>query len=198
MVRKLIVSEVHSDMEPTGGTMKKFLAALALVSMTMVAFTGAASAQATGEMVLTPPGVAEAGEATFGVEVSGFTGGIALFVLPCEFPDSGDMAEFDAGTCDTANLTPMQVGDDGTGEAEVTFDVPEKGLVIIAGDAARTESAVGVVVVGDAAGAEASAAGDSGSDDLAETGVETGMLAVVAGTLVAGGAMVVAASRRFS
>ncbi len=167
--------------------MKKLITMLAVMMAVTVGFAGVASAQApTGEMAVS--GVTEAGSQDLEVTVSGFTPGLALFVLPC--PIVADLASFDAGTCDTGNLTPVVAGDDGSATVTTTQDVPAEGMLLVAGDAARTEFAIAVVTVGGAAGGSHAA--------LADTGVDTGVLAVIAGTMIAGGALVVGTTRRYS
>lgn len=173
--------------------MKKLITVLAVMMAVTVGFAGVASAQTpTGEMTVSS--VSEAGENDIVVDISGFTPGLAVFVLPCEMPAGGDMAAFDSATCDTANLTPAVVGDDGTASVPTTQDIPAEGLIMIAGDAAQTEIALAPVVPGAGSGG----GGDDAAAALADTGVDTGLLAVLAGTMIAGGALVVGTTRRYS
>lgn len=167
--------------------MKKLLAALVAATLLVMGMAGIADAQApTGTLALDPATVDEAGSHDFTVTLGEFSPGLAVFVLPCTAPPGGDMAAFDpAAACDQSQLTPVTIGDDGTAEASVTYDVTDDGLVVVAGDAAQSEIGLGVVPPPGA-----------GGGDLPETGVETGLLAVVATTLVAGGALVVRQSHR--
>ena len=88
-----------------------------------------------------------AGEHDIEVSLSGFSADIALFVLPCDYPEGGNPANLDTNSCDQANLMPVQMDGNGEGTVTVTYDIPEPGIAIIAGDAARTESAFGFLAV---------------------------------------------------
>lgn len=177
--------------------MKKLIAALAASVLLLVSMAGTAVAQEpTGVLEINPTTVDEAGEHQFTLGLSGFTPGLALFVLPCTAPAGGDMSAFDAAAdCDTANLTPVVADDNGNGTVTNTYTVTDDGLVVVAGDAAQTEFGI-VIVPPPGADAAADDAGDDGGE-LAETGVETGLLAVIATTMVAGGAMVVRQTRKY-
>lgn len=178
--------------------MKKIIAVLAAVTMLLTMTAGVASAQApTGAMEMSPGSVDAAGDVEFEITMSGFTAGVALFMLPCAAPAGGDMAAFDAATaCDQSQLTPVAIGDDGTASATATYSVTDDGLVVVAGDADRTE--FGIAIIPPPGAGDAAAADDAGDAELAETGVETGLLALIAVTMVAGGAMVVSQMRRYS
>ena len=172
--------------------------ALAVVAL----FAAPAQAQDGPTLTVEPASVDAAGEHEFTVTGSGWTAAPPIFVLPCEAPASGEAADVDASTCDTGSLTPANPTD-GAFEVTVTFDVPEGGMAIAAGDAAQSEAAAAVVTVGAAAEAAeddgGEAAEDEGADEaLADTGAESGLLAIAGIAVVAGGAMVVNTSRRNS
>ena len=162
--------------------MRKILTAFAVFSVAMVAMAGIAAADT---MTVDPETVDAAGEHDIEVSVSGFTGGISLFALPCDYPESGDAEDIDVTTCDQAQLTPIAVGDDGTATVTVTLDIPEGGIAIIAGDADRTESARAVVAV-------------EAPVELAATGLGTTTLLTMIGlAMLAVGAAGIAVGRRF-
>ncbi|MFN3215212.1 MAG: hypothetical protein ACE367_01820 [Acidimicrobiales bacterium] len=192
--------------------MRKTLTIIAVTLLASAGWTGTAAAQDGPTITVEPATVDAAGETEFTITGSGWTAAPPIFVLPCEAPESGDPADVDSATCDTANLTPATPAD-GSFEVTATFDVPEGGLAIAAGDAAQTEAAAAVVTVGaDEAPAEgedgaaeddgaaegdddAAAEGDDGGE-LAETGVESMLLVIVAMAIMAAGAMVLRATRR--
>lgn len=186
--------------------MRKTLTTIAIGLLASAGWAGTAAAQDGPTITVSPATVDAAGETEFTITGSGWTAAPPVFVLPCEAPESGDPADVDSATCDTANLTPATPAD-GSFEVTATFDVPEGGLAIAAGDAAQTEAAAAVVTVGagdapaddEGDGTEATDDGAAEGDDggeLAETGVES-MLLVIAGIAVmAAGAMVLRVTRR--
>jgi hypothetical protein len=195
--------------------MRKTLTTIAIGLLASAGWAGTAAAQDGPTITVEPATVDAAGETEFTITGSGWTAAPPIFVLPCAAPESGDPADVDSATCDTANLTPATPAD-GSFEVTATFDVPEGGLAIAAGDAAQTEAAAVVVTVGageapaegeDPATEDGAAADDGAADDgaaaegeeggeLAETGVES-MLLVIAGIAVmVAGAMVLRVTRR--
>lgn len=184
--------------------MRKTLTIIAVTLLAAAAWSGTAAAQDGPTITVEPATVDGPGEAEFTVTGSGWTAAPPIFVLPCEAPESGDPADVDSATCDTANLTPATPAD-GAFEVTVTFEVPEGGLAIAAGDAAQSEAAAAVVTIGgdapaegegDAAGGDDAAAEGEDGGELAETGVESMLLVVVAITVMAAGAMVLRTTRR--
>ncbi len=192
--------------------MKKLLSLVGVIALIVLGFAGAASAQDGPSLTVDPASVDAAGEADLNVQGEGFTPGNALFVIPCVAPD-GDVTAIDGqDDCDISNLTPVTVGDDGTFEADVTYEIVEN-FAVVAGDAAQTESAGALVTIGDgdggggdddggdddtAADDDDTAADDSGDDDTAaddddstdgdtmpETGVEHNIMIGVALALLA-------------
>ncbi len=177
-----------------------------------------ASAQNGPSLTVDPTSVDSPGEVTLTVTGDGWTAEPPLFILPCTVPESGDPTDLSTDSCDTANLTPA-TPTDGAFEVEVTYEVPEEGLVVAAGDAAQSESAVALITVGAAeepaeateepadaeadsteepADAEADSTDAAEETELAQTGTESGLLAVVGMTMAALGAMIVAFSRRYT
>ncbi len=124
--------------------MKKFLTGALIVFGALFYFAGVASADT---MTVSPDTVADEGEQEIQVDLSGFSADIALFVLPCAYPEGGNMANFDSSTCDQTNLTPIAMDGSGAGTLMVTLDIAAPGIAIIAGDASQTESAVALVSV---------------------------------------------------
>jgi len=185
--------------------MRKFLTITAVTVLSTAGLTGIAHAQDGPTLTVEPATVDAAGEQEFTITGEGWTAAPPIFVLQCEVPESGDPADVDSATCDTANLTPATPAE-GSFSVTVTYDVPEGGLAIAAGDAAQSEAAAALVTVG--GGEEAPAEGEEpvagtdtaapaeGEGELAETGVESGLLAIIGAAVLAAGAMVVTTTRR--
>lgn len=177
--------------------------ALALVAVAaLFALTGAPASAQDGPSITVDPEFVEApGEQEFTVTGSGWTVASA-FVLPCIVVE--DLTQLDAqgGDCDLANLTPVTNDGSGGFEATVTYDIPEEGLLIVVGDADQMENAFHVITVGAPAaeegaeeeGGEEEAGGEE--EELANTGLESGLLAIVAGAVLAGGVMLTTTQRR--
>ncbi len=186
------------------------------LGMALVAvFATPALAQDGPAITVEPTSVDAAGEATFTVSGTGWTAAPPIFVLPCPVPESGDITELSADQCDTTNLTPA-VPEDGAFTVEVTYDVPEEGIVVAAGDAAQSEAAAALITVG---AAEEEAPAEEAEEEapaeeeeapaeeeeaptedaeLAQTGSESTLITVVGITIVLLGAMVLATGRRFT
>ncbi len=198
--------------------MRKTLTIIAVTMLALAGWSGAAGAQDGPSITVEPASVDAPGEAEFTITGAGWTAAPPVFILPCEAPASGDAADIDSATCDTANLTPATPAD-GAFEVTVTFDVPEGGLAVAAGDAAQSEAAAAVITVGGGEGGEGGdeaaaddgavegtddgegegaddAAADGGDAELAETGVESMLLVIAALAIVAAGAMVLRTTRR--
>lgn len=155
----------------------------------------AAGAQDGPLITVEPASVDAAGDHEFTVTGSGWTAAPPIFVLPCEAPASGDLADLDSGTCDTANLTPATPDGDGNFSVTVTYTVPEGGMAIAAGDAGQTESS-GVLVTVGAGAAEEAPADEPVAEPLPDTGVESAPLAIAGAAILAAGTMVVGFSRK--
>ncbi len=153
--------------------------------------------------------VEAAGEQEFNITGAGWTAAPPIFVLPCTGATNlEDLVAAGADACDLSALTPV-TPEDGAFSVAVTYDVPAEGMCITAGDAATTESAAFCVTVGAAdEGEGAEGEGEAAQEEeeapaeeeeaLANTGVESGLLAIIAIAVVAGGAMVISATRRFA
>ncbi len=180
------------------------LLALGLGLALIAIFAAPAGAQDGPTLTVEPATVEAPGEYEFTVTGAGFTAAPPIFILPCDAPESGNPADIDSDTCDTGNLTPA-TPEDGAFEVTVTYTVPEGGLAIAAGDAAQTEAAAAVVTIGaaqeeggDDGAAEEEGGEEEGGEELANTGVESGLLAVIAIAVLGGGAMAVGYTRRFA
>jgi hypothetical protein len=160
--------------------MKRIVALTAAVSMlALLVLASQAHAQDGPSLTADPATVPAEGDYTFTVSGSGFTAGLALFVLPCTAP--GDpmtpenvgeaIARIGQTDCDLGSLTPAVVGADGTFSAKVSATVGQN-FIWIAGDAAQTESAAAPVFIGEPM---ADDMGDDMGDDMAPEGAaETG------------------------
>lgn len=194
------------------------LGVIATIAAIFVVLATPASAQDGPSLSVEPTSVDAPGEATFTVTGDGWTAEPPLFILPCAVPESGEPADLSTDSCDTANLTPATPAD-GAFVVEVTFEIPEEGLIVAAGDAAQSESAVAMITVGAAeepatadeepaaaeeepATAEETESAEATAEEaeeteLAQTGTESGLLAIIGVTVAALGAMVVAFARRY-
>ncbi|MEE9416786.1 MAG: hypothetical protein V3V01_15995 [Acidimicrobiales bacterium] len=154
-----------------------------LLSVVLTAIVVFASAPLVGaqDSPTISASVDEAGDQDVTITGEGWPADLAIFILPC--PGVTDPADATGDTCDTGQLTPVTVSDDGTFEVTAKWDIPDEGLVMAAGDVAQSAGATGTVTVGDGSGAaadddadDADDATESEDDDLAETGVETQVL----------------------
>ncbi|MCB0996804.1 MAG: hypothetical protein KDB21_17040 [Acidimicrobiales bacterium] len=176
--------------------MKLKLVVIGFAAVLLALLASPASAQDGPSLTVDPATVDAAGEVEFTITGSGWTAAPPIFILPGPVVDG----EPDSENLDTGNLTPATPDADGNFEVTATYDVPAEGIAICGGDAGRTESACVVVTVGGDGGGEEAAADDSaeGEEELAQTGSESGLIAVVAFSAVILGAMVVGLGRRFN
>lgn len=188
--------------------MKRIMALTAATSI-LALFMLASQASANGAPLMTsdPAYVPAEGEYTFTVSGTGFTPGLALFVLPCTVPgapmtpDNAEEAIAGMGqdNCNLGSLTPAVVGDDGTFSVEITTEVGQN-FVWGAGDAAGTESAGTPVFIGDMTDDMApEGAAETGFGGMAGSGRDGGsvpLAATLAAVVLLGGtALVTRASR---
>ena len=174
-------------------------------------FAVPAAAQDGQTLESDPPSVDAAGEHTVTINGSGFTI-IPIFVLPCPGAE-GDIAAASQENCDTSNLTTATPDADGNFSVEVTYEIPEVGLVVSAGEATGAESAATVITVGDGGGEgeaeeDAEEAVEEAEEDveeaeeaevtaeLAQTGSESGLIAIIAVSVIAAGAMIFMLGRK--
>lgn len=157
----------------------RILVALGLVAAMSGLLAGTASAQ-DQSITISPAAVAEAGEVTVTVTGADWPA-VGVVILPCPLNDDGTV---NTGACDQTKLTFLAgTPEDGAFTQEVTVDVPEGGIGLLASEAAAgtTIQASAAIVV---------------DPELANTGVESGLIAIIGLAVVAGGAMVVGTARR--
>jgi LPXTG-motif cell wall-anchored protein len=161
-----------------------------VVAMMGLVFSAPASAQ-DGPTVTSDPAYVDApGEATFIITGEGFSDP-GLFILACDIPEGDATPTVD--TCDVTNLVPTSPDSDGNiAETEVTYDIPEGGLAIAISNVDASDAGFTIITIGEEDAAEVEAA----EEELPETGSESTQLAIIGLTIAAGGAMVVAGSRR--
>lgn len=164
----------------------RIAAAMGLFLALSAMLAGTAAAQ-DATLAADPPAVPAA--ATYDVELSGTGFPSAPIVLLCAVPESGDAADITAETCDVSNPFQFAVasGDlsDGAFTTTFSFDVPAEGLAMLATEAIQDGPVqAGTIITIDE------------SVVLAQTGVESGLFAIMGLAAVAGGAMVVRSMRR--
>lgn len=179
--------------------MKRILVAVAAVFTLLVAFAGPAFAQ-DPSISVDPGSVDEAGTYSFTVTGEGYSG--PLFILPCPGAN-GDPAGMAEDSCDLNNLTPVSPTD-GEFSADVEYDIPAEGLVIVGGNADQTEVAVAVITIAAAEEEEAAeeeadddaAADDADDGDLAQTGNESAYAVLIGATMLGAGVLMLNTRRR--
>lgn len=144
--------------------MRKMFTTLAVAAIAVAAPAGIASAEGTIEV--DPSDVDAAGEQDVAITLSGFTADLQVFVLPCDFPSSGNAADLILETCDQTQLSPVTIGADGGATLTATYDIPAEGLAVFVTDAAEAEQATALITVG--------GGDDEGDGTAAPTGVDTG------------------------
>ncbi len=155
--------------------MKRLLLAITAAFAVTIAVAAPTSAQT---VEIDPNPVSGAGEQEITVSGAGFSQD--GFLLPCPGANA-DPAQLAEDSCDLTNLTPYTAGD---WEHTVTYDVPAGGLLIVAGNAAQTESATGVIT------------GAGGGDDLPNTGGNTQAYLLLAFVLVGAAAVFTRGGRK--
>jgi hypothetical protein len=146
--------------------------------------------------------VEAAGEQEFTITGAGWTAAPPIFVVPCMGATNLDeMAAAGVAACDLAALTPV-TPEDGAFEVVAVYDVPAEGMCISASDAGSIEAATICITVGAAeeAPAEEAPAEEAAAEEeeLADTGVESGLLAIIGLAVVGAGVMTVGYTRRFA
>lgn len=187
------------------------------LGLALIAFvaTPAASAQDGATVTVEPATVEAAGDVEFTITGAGFTAAPPIAAIPCF--DATTLEELTAAgieACDTGALSLVNELSDGGFTLTVTYAVPEAGMCIAVADLAQTETAPPVcVAVGAAGGGEegegegevepepepgdGEAGEDSGEEELANTGVESSLLAIIAIAVLGAGAMAVGYTRRY-
>ena len=197
--------------------MRKFVIALAAVLIASHGFVGTAGAQDAhiGTIEADPATVPEAGEYTLTANGSGWLPDTSILLTSCVSPADtlvpgvSDLdtivaaaGEIDALThCDLATAVPIDVDGDGNFTAELTAEVGDN-FFFSAGALDGSQAGATWIPIVDpaaaAAAAEEAAAEEEPAEDeaLADTGVETGLLAVVGTAVLGAGVMVAREARR--
>ena len=194
--------------------MRKFVIALAAVFVASLGLVGAAGAQDAhiGTIEADPATVPEAGEYTLTANGSGWLPDTSILLTSCISPADtlvpgvSDLdtivaaaGQIDALThCDLATAVPIDVDGDGNFTAELTAEVGDN-FFFSAGALDGSQAGATWIPIVDPAAA-AAAADDAGEEDdaLAETGVETGLLAIIGTAVLGAGVMVAREARRHS
>lgn len=178
--------------------MRKILLTVAVLIVAGLGLAGPASAQDThiGAVTAEPASVPEAGEHEFTVNGSDFLPDTSIIVGMCVSPAdtlvpgtssveeiTAAANEIDALThCDIANAVPVDVDGDGNWSVTLNADVGDNFFVSAGALDGSQAGATWIPIV--PAGA------------LPETGAETGLIAIVGASALAGGALVLREARR--
>lgn len=196
--------------------MRKLLTALLAVLVASLSFMGAAGAQDAhiGTVESDPASVPEAGEYTLTANGSDWLPDTSILLTACVSPAdtlvpgvstldeivaaAGEISPLEH--CDLATAAPIDVDSDGNFSAELTATVGDN-FFFSAGALDGSQAGATWIPIVDPAAA-AAAADDAAEEepaeeeDLAETGVETGLLAVVGTAVLGAGVMVAREARR--
>lgn len=203
--------------------MRKFVIALAAVFIASLGLVGAAGAQDAhiGTIEADPASVPEAGEYTLTANGSGWLPDTSILLTACVspadtlIPGVSDLDTIVAAAgeieplshCDLATAVPIDVDSDGNFTAELTAEVGDN-FFFSAGALDGSQAGAAWIPIVDAAAAEEPAAEEEPAEEeaaaeeepaeeaLAETGVETGLLAVVGTAVLGAGVMVAREARR--
>ena len=184
---------------------KLLVLGLGLALIALVA-APAASAQDGPTLTVEPTTIEAAGDVEFTITGAGFTSEPPYAVLPCFGATTPEeVVELGADACDLELITTVTEATDGGFSFTVTYTVPETGGCIAGGDLAQTESAAAVCLTVGAAdgGEEGEAEGEAeaeaiSEEELANTGVESSLLAIIAIAVLGAGAMAVGYTRRYA
>ncbi len=203
--------------------MRKALVALAAILLASLSLAGTAQAQDSviGTVTAEPAQVSAAGEYTMTATGADFIPDTQILLVGCIspadtlVPGQSDLEEITAAAtainaladCDIAAAQNVEVDGDGAWSAELTADVGDN-FFLSAG--ALDGSQAGATWIPIVPEADADAAADDTTDDaadaeeapaaeedLAETGVETGLIAVIGTAVLAAGVLAVREGRRF-
>ncbi len=169
------------------------------MAMALVTWIGAsaASAQDGPTASADPASVEAAGTYSIALTGSGFMESTTVSAAACS---TGDPDEIDATTF--VSLCPLSgtpATDNGDGTFSVTMEdveIGEDGIVFWMGNPIQRDVVTVAVTVGAMDDMDDDMADDMGDDMLADTGVNTPLLAIVALAIVLAGAMVLGLSRR--
>ncbi len=200
--------------------MRKALVAMVAIMLASLSLAGTAQAQEVviGTVVSDPATVPEAGEYTMTATGSDFIPDTSVLLVSCVspadtlVPGTSDLAEITAAAveidaladCDIANAQNVEVDGDGGWSAELTAEVGDNFFLSAGALDGSQAGATWIAIVPAAAAADAGDdeaadddAAESEEDELAETGVETGLLAVVGTAILGAGVLIAREGRRF-
>jgi len=202
--------------------MRKVLFALVAVLLASLSITATAVAQdaVIGTVEADPATVPEAGEYTMTATGSDFIPDTSVLLVKCVSPSDtlvpgvADLEEITAAAtaidalsdCDIASAQNVDVDSDGGWTAELTAEVGDNFFLSAGALDGSQAGATWVAIVPEGASDDADDAGDDEpaaeeEDDepaaLADTGVETGLLAVVGTAVLGAGVMITREGRRF-
>ena len=163
------------------------------IAVTLLLATAApvAAQQAAPSVEVDPTTVDGPGPVEFTVTGTGWTATPPILLVACTTPASGDLSDLTVEVdCDTSTIEAVTPDAAGNFEVVVTFDVPTGGLILATSDVASN-----LVLTAITSGAGGSDDADA-SQELANTGLESGTLAAAAIVLLAAGLMTIATLKR--
>lgn len=185
--------------------MRKLMVALLAIMLASLAMAGTASAQdaVRGTVTADPASVAAAGEQTFTATGADFIPNTSILLVKCTSPGDAlvpgvsTLEEITAegesinalADCDLGGAQNVDVDGDGNWTAELTADVGDNFWLSAGALDGSQAGATWVPIVSPALISEG---------DLADTGVETGLMAVIGAAVLAAGVMVAREGRRHS
>ena len=202
--------------------MRKALAAMVAIVLASLSMAGTAQAQdaVIGTVTSDPATVPAAGEYTMTATGADFIPDTSVLLVACVSPADtlvpgvSELEEITAAAtainaladCDIANAQNVETDGAGGWTAELTAEVGDNFFLSAGALDGSQAGATWIAIVpeaaaDDAADDEADAEEDAGDDeaaaDLADTGVETGLLAVVGTAVLGAGVLAVREGRRF-
>jgi hypothetical protein len=182
--------------------MRKALVVMVAIVLASLSLAGTAQAQdaVIGTVTSDPATVPEAGEYTMTATGSDFIPDTAVLLVACVspadtlVPGTSDLEEITAAAvainaladCDIANAQNVEVDGDGAWSAELSATVGDNFFLSAGALDGSQAGATWIAIVPGAADSE-----------LAETGVETGLLAVVGTAILGAGVLLAREGRRF-
>jgi LPXTG-motif cell wall-anchored protein len=182
--------------------MRKALVVMVAILLASLSLAGTAQAQdaVIGTVTSDPAAVPEAGEYTMTATGSAFIPDTAILLVSCVspadtlVPGTSDLAEITAAAlaisaladCDFAKAQNVEVDGDGAWSAELTATVGDNFFLSAGALDGSQAGATWIPIVPSGAGSE-----------LAKTGIETGLLAVVGTAILGAGVLLTREGRRF-
>ena len=171
---------------------------LAAVFALLAAIAAPVGAQDGPTAEIDPLVVPAAGEQELNATGSGWQNDPAI--LPCPGLNGDESAFTIANSQDVCDVSAFVIPalEDGAFETPLTFDVPAEGLVVLVADQATLEFVlITVTVEGAADDSGDTGAEEAGTEELANTGAETGALLVIAASLLVAGLLFTTSRRHF-